>query len=294
MAEGGGTDLSAGADASMQATLADIASVSHQQSAAENFPVALRIIPSRQRGHLMRLYAFARFVDDVGDEAEGNRLELLDLIDQDVHKLRTGRPELPPVAGLAPVMADCDLTIEPLLNLIEANRIDQRVQRYASFDELLGYCRLSAAPIGRMVLQLAGVAGEDLIAKSDSICAGLQVLEHCQDVAEDARAGRVYLPSVDLQSAGVADADLLAASTSPQLRTVVALQVDRARGLLQLGRPLIGRLRGWSRFAVTGYLAGGLATADALQSAGYNVLAGQIRPSKVRTMTHATRLMVGR
>jgi phytoene/squalene synthetase len=104
----------------------------------------------------------------------------------------------------------------------------------------------------------------------------------------------VYLPSVDLQSAGVADADLLAASTSPQLRTVVALQVDRARGLLQLGRPLIGRLRGWSRFAVTGYLAGGLATADALQSAGYNVLAGQIRPSKVRTMTHATRLMVGR
>jgi squalene synthase HpnC len=242
----------------------------------------------------MRLYAFARFVDDVGDEAEGNRLELLDLIDQDVHKLRTGRPELPPVAGLAPVMADCDLTIEPLLNLIEANRIDQRVQRYASFDELLGYCRLSAAPIGRMVLQLAGVAGEDLIAKSDSICAGLQVLEHCQDVAEDARAGRVYLPSVDLQSAGVADADLLAASTSPQLRTVVALQVDRARGLLQLGRPLIGRLGGWSRLAVTGYLAGGLATADALQSAGYNVLAGQIRPSKVRTMTHATRLMVGR
>jgi squalene synthase HpnC len=294
MAEGGGAGLSASADASMSATLAGIASASRQQQASENFPVAMRIIPRRERSHLMRIYTFARFVDDVGDEAEGDRLALLDVIEQDVRKLWTGRPELPPVAGLASVKADCELPIEPLLDLIEANRLDQRVRRYASFDDLLDYCRLSAAPIGRMVLCLAGETDEDLNALSDSICAGLQVLEHCQDVAEDARAGRVYLPVVDVQAAGLADADLLVPTTSPELRRVIALQVDRARELMGTGRPLIKRLRGWSRLAVTGYLAGGMATARALQDAGYDVLGAQIRPSKFRTIAEATRLMVGR
>jgi phytoene synthase len=104
----------------------------------------------------------------------------------------------------------------------------------------------------------------------------------------------VYLPVVDLQAAGVADADLQATTTSPQLRCVVELQVDRARDLMRTGRPLISRLHGWSRLAVSGYLAGGMATARSLQSAGYDVLGVKIRPNKLRTITDATRLMAGR
>jgi squalene synthase HpnC len=294
MAEGGGAGVSARADASPIAVLADIAAASLQQHTAENFPVALRIVPRLQRDHLLRLYAFARFVDDVGDEAAGDRLVLLDVVEQDVRNLSTSAAELPPVAALAAVMSACPLTIEPLLDLIDANRLDQRVSRYASFADLLDYCRLSAAPVGRMVLCLAGVTDPELVRLSDSICAGLQVLEHCQDVGEDARAGRVYLPTHDLQGAGVADADLLLSTTSPQLRRVVALQVARARDLMQTGRPLLRRLHGWSRVAVTGYLAGGMATAAALEDADYDVLGVAIRPGRVRTISHAARLTVGR
>lgn len=290
MSDGGGTGTGAGVGA--VAILDGIAAMSRQQSGSENFPVALRLVPRRPRAHLMRIYTFARFVDDVGDEAPGDRLALLDLVEQDVRGLLTGCAQLPPVAGLAAVRAECELGIEPLLDLIEANRRDQRIDRYASFDDLLGYCRLSAAPVGRLVLGLAGVDDPAAQACSDAICAALQVLEHCQDVGEDAQAGRVYLPVADLRAAGVDDADLLLRSTSPQLRSVVALHVERARTLMRTGRPLLRRLHGWARLAVTGYLAGGVATADALERAGYDVLAGPVRPRAARTARSAARLMV--
>jgi squalene synthase HpnC len=293
MAESG-AGLNAPVAAEAQSVLSAIAAASLGQHGSENFPVALRVVPRRPRGHLLRIYTFARFVDDVGDEAPGNRLALLDMIEEDVRTLSTGRPKLAPVAGLGPVVRDCGLPLEPLLDLIEANRMDQRVSRYRTFDDLLAYCRLSAAPIGRMVLSVAGVTGADEVAMSDSITAGLQVLEHCQDVGEDAHAGRVYLPAEDLQAAGATDADLLDATTSPQVRRVIALQVDRARAMLQDGRPLIRQLHGWSRLAVSGYLAGGLATAAALRCGGHDVLATQIRPSKARMIGEAARLVVGR
>jgi squalene synthase HpnC len=274
-------------------TLAELGASALRQHSAENFPVALRVVPRRPRAQLLSVYAFARFVDDVGDEAPGDRLALLDLIAKDVRTLGTGTPTLAPVAGLAPVIADCGLSIDPLLDLIEANRVDQRVSRYSSFEELLGYCRLSAAPVGRIVLCLAGVNGASAVAMSDAICAGLQVLEHCQDVGEDARADRVYLPADDLRVAGVADSDLLLTTTSPALRRVIALQVQRARDLLGSGRPLIRQLHGWARLALLGYVAGGLATADALDAADYDVLSRAVTPTKMRTAVAAARLAAG-
>ena len=260
---------------------------------AENFPVALRLLPRGPRAHLARVYAFARFVDDVGDTAPGDRLELLDMIDADVRGLWAGGATLPPVAGLRSVVDDCGVPIDPFLDLIEANRVDQATTRYETFDDLLAYCRLSAAPIGRIVLHIAGAAGTDNVVDADSVCAALQVLEHCQDVGEDARAGRVYLPAADLHAAGVADEELLSATTSARLRHVVALQVSRSRHLLEPSRELLRRLSGWSRVAVSGYVAGGLATASALQAADYDVLARHVGPGKACTAVHAARLIVG-
>jgi len=125
------------------------------------------------------------------------------------------------------------------------------------------------------------------------VCNALQVLEHCQDVGEDARAGRTYLPAVDLRAAGVGDDDLRAPTTSAGVRRVVGEQVDRALGLLRAGRPLVRRLRGWPRLAVSGYVAGGLATATALRRADFDVLDRHIGPSKIRTTVHAVRLVTG-
>jgi squalene synthase HpnC len=274
------------------AVLARVADRSISQMSTENFPVALRLLPRRPRSHLARVYQYARFVDDIGDEAPGDRLALLDRIESDVRALPAGGATLPPVAALAAVIDECAVPIEPFLDLVQANRVDQQVSRYETFDDLLDYCRLSAAPVGRIVLHIAGAATEQNIAYSDAVCAALQVLEHCQDVGEDARAARVYLPAEDLRAAGVPDADLTARATSPRLRRVIAKQVDRADALFVTGRPLIGRLRGWSRVAVAGYLAGGQATSSALHVADFDALAAPIRPGKARIIWRATRLMV--
>jgi len=261
---------------------------------AENFPVALRALPARPRDHLRRAYAYARFVDDVGDRAAGDRLALLDLVDQDVQELAGGTPRLGAVRDLAPLVRDDGLALEPLRALVEANRRDQRVCRYATFDELLDYCRLSAAPVGRIVLAIAGVTDPAAETESDKVCAALQVLEHCQDVGEDFAAGRVYVPAADLDRFAVSDDDLRAKVTSAGLRRVVELEVSRAEQLLADGRPLVRRLRGWARVAVIGYVAGGRATVAALRRADYDVLGQDVRPTKLGTLGRAARVAVGR
>jgi squalene synthase HpnC len=281
-----------GAHGGAEALLECVASRAAAQMGAENFPVALRLLPRQPRSHLARVYAFARFVDDVGDTAPGDRDKLLDLIEQDVRDLRHGGPRLTPVAALSPVVDGCGVPLEPFLDLIEANRVDQHTLRYETFEDLLGYCKLSAAPIGRIVLHTAGAATARNVVESDEVCAALQVLEHCQDTGEDARAGRIYLPAVDLRAAGVPDEALLAAESTASLRAVVAVQVDRAAELLRAGRPLVRRLSGWSRVAVAGYVAGGLATVAALRKAHHDVLSGRIRPARTGTAVRAIPLVM--
>lgn len=276
------------------AQLQHLAERAASQQRAENFPVALRLIPREDREQLRRVYAYARFVDDVGDESSGDRLELLDLVEKSLRELPDGAPAIPVVAALRPVVTDRTVPLQPFLDLIEANRVDQRVRSYQSFADLLGYCELSAAPVGRIVLHIAGAATALNLAASDRVCAGLQVLEHCQDVGEDAAAGRVYLPAEDLEHAGVQPVDLRAPHASAPLRAVVAEQVARARELLAPGSELVRRLHGWPRLAVAGYVAGGLATADALRRAAFDVLSRPVRPSRARTAWQAARLLTGR
>ena len=283
----GGADLS---EADTSAVLARLAASAASQAGAENFPVALRILPRAARDKLERTYAYARFVDDVGDEAPGDRLVLLDAIDADVRALPSGAARLPVVRALRPLVDECGTPLQTFLDLVEANRLDQRVSSYQTFDDLLRYCDYSAAPVGRIVLHIAGAATEQNIADSDTVCNALQVLEHCQDVGEDARAGRVYLPASDLPHG----ADLLATSTSPQVRAAVATQVSRAVEMLGAGRALVRRLHGWPRLAIAGFVGGGLATAAALRRADYDVLGRAVRPSCLRTAREAGRLWAGR
>ncbi len=275
------------ADLSRGAVLERLAAASAAQAGRENFPVALRVLPEGPRDQLMRAYAFARFVDDVGDEAPGDRIALLDVIDADVRTLESGTAALPVVRALLPLVDDSGTPLEPFLDLIEANRIDQRVSRYESFSDLLHYCDYSAAPVGRIVLHIAGAATPRNVADSDAVCNALQVLEHCQDVGEDARASRVYIPGIELD-------DALSTTTGPRVHIAVATHVALARGMLSSGRPLVRRLHGWPRLAIAGFVGGGLATAAALRRADYDVLARTVRPSKARTAREAARLWIGR
>ncbi|MGH8917435.1 MAG: squalene/phytoene synthase family protein, partial [Actinomycetes bacterium] len=174
--------------------------------------------------------------------------------------------------------------------LVRANLMDQRVTRYTSYAQLRGYCALSAEPVGRIVLALFGVGSPAAIEHSDRICAALQLLEHWQDVAEDRRAGRVYLPQTDLATFGVVEEELDAPICSPAVHRLLAFQITRAADLLDSGTVLIGLLRGWSRLVVAGYVAGGRATVEALRRVDTDVLAAPPRPRPRAILRHLTRL----
>jgi squalene synthase HpnC len=264
---------------------------------SENFPVALRVLPARRRATLRRVYDVVRTIDDIGDEGDAPadaRLAALDALDDDLDRVFAGRAaRSPAVAALAPEVGR--LPVAAFHDLVAANRRDQTTTRYATRAELLGYCRLSAVPIGRLVLAAFDVdaAPEDLAA-SDRICTALQLLEHLQDVAEDRRRGRVYLPGDALAAAGAAEADLDAPAASPALRRLVRAETAAARALLVAGTPLVGRLRGAARLAVAGYAAGGLAAADALDRAGGDVLARPAHPRRRDLARHLVRLLTPR
>jgi squalene synthase HpnC len=248
----------------------------------ENFPVASRVLPAREREHLLAIYGYARLVDDIGDEAPGDRGALLDGVEGDLDAIYDGRaPAHPVIRRLAATVRACAIPRDPLDRLIAANRADQVVTRYEDFPALLRYCDLSAAPVGELVLHVFGAATPERIALSDRVCAGLQVTEHLQDVAEDLAAGRIYLPQADLEACGATEAHLRASTVSPQLRAVMALEAARARELLAAGIPLGRTLPGRPAFAVAGFVAGGRAALAALERAGWDVLGRRPRPSKV-------------
>ena len=243
------------------------------RSAGENFPVAVRLLPARQRRQLMAVYGFARVTDDIGDQAPpADRLRLLDELQADLERVNGGDPQLTVIRGLQPTVAELRLGIQPFLDLIEANRQDQVVSSYQTFDELLGYCRLSANPVGRIVLAVFGASGPRRDELSDQVCTALQLVEHWQDVAEDLRAGRIYLPAEDMAAHGCTAADLGADRASPQLRALIRFETERARQVLDAGAALVGTLSGMARLAIAGYVAGGRAAMTAIAAAGYDVL----------------------
>jgi squalene synthase HpnC len=262
------------------------------KAARENFPVALRLLPRTYRQHLMAVYVFARTADDLGDEAPvAERLALLARLEADVRALYASpdsgdhkAPVQPAVAGLAGAVRERGIPMQPFLDLIKANQQDQVVSRYQTFEDLAGYCRLSANPVGRIVLHVFGCYTDERAEQSDHVCTGLQLAEHWQDVAEDLRAGRIYLPLEDMSLHGCGEDDLAAPHAGPMVRELMAFEVARARSLIDAGAPLIGTLRGAARAAVAGYVAGGRAALAAIEAAGYDVMAVTPRPGKARTV----------
>jgi squalene synthase HpnC len=259
----------------------------------ENFPVASRVLPRRVRSDLLALYGFARLVDELGDSAGGDRLAALDWLEGELDRAFEGRARDPLLVRLQPTLRERGLPRGPFVRLIEANRVDQRVNRYATWEELRAYCALSADPVGELVLGVLGAATPERIALSDSICTALQLTEHLQDVAEDLARDRVYLPSEDLERFGCTIEQLGAPHAGAPLREVLAFEVARARGLLAEGAPLVGELRGRARIALAGFVAGGRAALDAIERARYDVLAGPPRAGTARRLRALVTTLAG-
>ncbi|MFD3694805.1 squalene synthase HpnC [Streptomyces sp. NPDC058646] len=266
----------------------------------ENFPVAPAFLPRAWREGLMAVYGYARLVDDIGDgdllpggrdaellgldpAAADDRLAVLDAFEADLLRVfggSGGDPRHPLLLALRPVVRAHGLTPEPFLGLIEANRQDQRVTRYETYEDLAAYCELSAHPVGRLVLSLTGTSTPERIRRSDAVCTALQIAEHLQDVTEDLGRDRIYLPAEDMRRFHVTEADLRAPSAGASVRSLIAFETQRARDLLDEGGPLVGSVHGRLRLLLAGFVGGGRAALGAVTAAGFDVLPGPPKPTK--------------
>ncbi|MEU6665158.1 squalene synthase HpnC [Streptomyces sp. NPDC046727] len=280
------------------------------KATSENFPVAPFFLPRAWRDDLMAVYGFARLVDDIGDgdlapggadaRALGvsatdaaDRLVLLDAFETDLRRVFDGTPRHPLLRRLQPTVRRRALTPEPFLGLIAANRQDQLVTRYETYDDLLAYCELSANPVGRLVLGVTGTSTPERIRLSDAICTALQIVEHLQDVAEDLGRDRIYLPAADMKRFHVQETDLSAKTAGASVRALVAYEAQRARDLLNEGAPLVGSVHGRLKLLLAGFVAGGRAAIRSIAAAEYDVLPGPPRPGKVQLLREAGVILRG-
>jgi squalene synthase HpnC len=211
-------------------------------------------------------------VDDIGDEAPGDRLALLDRFEDQLDAAYDGRPVHPVLVALQGTIEQFGLPREPLLRLIEANRMDQRLHRYESYEQLLEYCAHSANPVGRLFLALFGYRDDARIALSDATCTALQLTNFWQDIQRDRASGRVYLPQDEMAAHGVEESDLDADRASAPLRSLVRIQVERTRRLFVEGLPLLDTVRGRLRVDLALFSRGGLAVLRAIEDQEFDTL----------------------
>jgi squalene synthase HpnC len=238
----------------------------------ENFTVGSLLLPRDLRRHFFHVYAFCRSVDDLGDEAPGDRLTLLDAWEEDLQRCYDGVPRHPVFTALRETIDAFAIPREPFLRLVEANRMDQQVRRHATFRDLLFYCDHSANPVGHLVLYILGHADEERRRLSDLTCTALQLANFWQDVARDWEMGRVYLPQEDLARFGVREEQIRDRVCDGRFRALMKFEVDRARAMFLEGLPLAERVAGTARLDLRLFSRGGMLILDAIERQGFDVL----------------------
>ena len=248
----------------------------------ENFFIGSLLMPRGKRRHLSAVYAYARLADDIadGELPTEAKLEALDLWERRLDDCLAGRATHPVFVALARTIPECELPVEPLRNLLVAFRSDAAFQPFLTFADLLGYCRNSANPVGRLVLALFGIRDEELCRLSDFICTALQLTNFWQDLGVDLGRGRLYLPLEDLRHFGVDRSALESGRESPELRSCLRFQVDRTRELFRKGLPLAERCPPKVGREVRMFAEGGLRILARLEQDGYVPIARRPRLTK--------------
>ncbi|HZP26280.1 MAG TPA: squalene synthase HpnC [Dehalococcoidia bacterium] len=246
----------------------------------ENFTVASFLLPADKRRYMYSVYAFCRGVDDLGDEAEGDRLALLDDWESELRSCYEGSPRHPAFVALRETISAFDIPPEPFLRLIEANRMDQRNSTYDTFSDIVYYCEHSANPVGHLVLYLFGYSDPERQALSDATCTALQLANFWQDVARDLEKGRCYIPLEDMQAFGYSLEALKGRVYNHSFRRLMAFEVQRARSLFADGLGLIGTVDRRLRVDLKLFSLGGLTVLSAIEAINYDVL--HRRPSLSR------------
>jgi squalene synthase HpnC len=255
----------------------------------ENFTIVSWLLPRALRPHMYAVYAYCRGVDDLGDESPGDRLSLLDGWEAELLRCYEGAAREPAFIALQETIRRFDIPREPFLRLIEANRMDQRINRYRTYEDLLAYCESSANPVGHLVLYLFGYRDEERRRLSDATCTALQLTNFWQDVRRDMEKGRIYIPLADMERFGYGEADLQALRFDGRFRDLMAYQVRRTRGLFRRGLELIPMVRGRLRLDLKLFSLGGLAVLEDIEACGYDTLSRRPELSRARKALLALR-----
>jgi len=245
----------------------------------ENFPVASRLVPAPLRPAIVAIYRFARAADDFADEgdaAPAERLAALAAYDRHLDTIAAGgTPSDPPFVALAATIREHGLALSPFRDLLSAFSQDVTVGRYATFADVLDYCRRSANPVGRLLLALyradTGGDGPDNLAVSDAVCTGLQLANFWQDVAIDWRKDRVYLPQEDLARFGVTLDHIAHGRVDAGWKQLMAFETARTRSMLQSGHRLARRLPWRLGLELSAVIAGGTRILDRIDAVGGDV-----------------------
>jgi squalene synthase HpnC len=288
----------------------------------ENFSVVTWFLPKHLHQHFYNVYAYCRISDDLGDEV-GDPQQSLALMDeweselnatylslveppaidvrQDAEKLHadfSGRnlvsPRHPVFIALRETIRECDIPRAPFADLLTAFRQDQTVTRYPTFDDVLGYCKNSANPVGRLVLYLCGYRDAERQRLSDYTCTALQLANFWQDVAVDYGKGRIYLPLASLAKFGVSENDIAQRRATPQFLEMMKFEVGRAREWFQQGLPLAAMVDKHLALDLELFSRGGLEILNAIERQGYDVLQRRPAISKPRKLWLLARAAMGK
>jgi squalene synthase HpnC len=270
----------------------------------ENFSVATWFLPKHLHQHFFNVYAYCRISDDLGDETGDTQvsLALLDRWEQELdatYGVIAGSAEAstvrhPVFVALADTIQTCGIPQHEFSDLLTAFRQDQTVTRHETFEDLLGYCRNSANPVGHLVLYLCGYSDAERQQLSDYTCTALQLANFWQDVSVDWKKGRVYLPLEDLRRFGVSEDQIAEGKFNGQFRELMRFEVERAREWFDRGLPLVKMVNRSLALDLELFSRGGLAILQAIEKQDYNVLARRPSLSKIRKAQLALRAVVGR
>jgi squalene synthase HpnC len=262
----------------------------------ENFHVATWFLPERLRPHFHAIYAYCRVSDDLGDEVgdTAQSLALLDLWGRELDACYEGHARHPVFVALAETIRACGIPKEPFADLLIAFRQDQTVTRYANMQDVLGYCRYSANPVGRLVLYTCGYKDEERFRLSDATCSALQLANFWQDVKVDFAKDRVYIPQDEMQRFGVSDATIEKGIATPEFRALLKYEVEFARDLFRQGLPLIGMVDRDLAVDLDLFSRGGLEILNAIAHRDYDVLSARPSISKRTKLQLALRAVSGK
>ena len=257
----------------------------------ENFSVATWFLPERLRQHFFNIYAYCRISDDLGDEVGDPQasLEILDQWQAELDACYSGTPRHPVFVALEETVHKFEIPKLPFDDLLKAFRQDQTVTRYERFEDLLGYCRYSANPVGHLVLYLCGYRDPERQHLSDFTCTALQLANFWQDISVDYAKGRIYLPLEDLRRFGVSEEDIAAQRNTAAFCNMMKFEVERARDWFIQGLPLVGKVDHELAIDLDLFSRGGQEILNAIERQGFAVLGRRPSISRPRKLALVAR-----